>query len=139
NELVGLFEDDYIQLIRVAEAIHKSLQPPVVTFHLLKNLIFVWVKKANRKTINDSVTDYVLHECEKLITEAEIWIPISHFYIPRPFAFGRITFRARTIAMMDEWETSALAKCTTDDERTAVKTGMERRRRKFQALEIGRA
>jgi hypothetical protein len=134
NELVGLFEDDHIQLIRVAEAIHKSLRPPVVTVQLLTNLVFDWIKEAHRKTIEVSMTDYVLHESEKRITEAEIWIPISHFFIPHPFVFGRITFRAITKAMMDEWETSALAKCTTDEERTSVKTGMERRRRKFQAL-----
>lgn len=134
NEFVGLFEDDYLQLIRVAEAIHKSLRPPVVTVQLLTNLVFDWVKEAHRKTIEMSITDYVLHECEKRVTEAEVWIPISHFFIPHPFVFGRITFRAITKAMMDEWETSALARCTTDEERTAVKTGMERRRRKFQAL-----
>jgi hypothetical protein len=134
NELVGLFEGDHIQLIKVAEALHKSLRPPVVTVHLLTNLVFDWIKEAHRKTIEVSMTDYVLHESEKRITEAEIWIPISHFFIPHPFVFGRITFRAITKAMMDEWETSALAKCTTDEERTSVKTGMERRRRKFQAL-----
>lgn len=36
--------------------------------------------------------------------------------------------------MMDEWETPALSRCTTDEERTDVKIGMERRRRKFQAF-----
>jgi hypothetical protein len=51
--------------------------------------------------------------------------------------FGRVTFRAITKAMMEEWEASALSKCTTDNERTAVKTGMERRRKKFQALATG--
>jgi hypothetical protein len=134
NEYVGLFEDDYLQLVRLAEGIHKSLRPKVVTVRLLTNLVFDWVKEAHRKTINASMTDYVLQECEKRITEAEVWIPISHFFIPHPFVFGRITFRAITKVMMEEWETSALAKCTTDEERTAVKTGMERRRRKFQAL-----
>ena len=38
NELVGLFEDDFVQLIRVAEAMHKSLRPPVITVQLLTNL-----------------------------------------------------------------------------------------------------
>ena len=134
NELVGLFEDDFAQLIRIAEAMHKSLRPPVITVQLLTNLLFDWVRETHRKTINISMMDYVLPECQKRITEAEIWIPISHFFIPHPFVFGRITFRAITKAMMDDWETSALSKCTTDEERTAVKTGMERRRRKFQAL-----
>ena len=134
NELVGLFEDDYSQLIRVAESTHKSLRPPVVTVQLLTNLVFEWVKETHRKTISTSMTEYVLNESEKRITEAEIWIPISHFFIHHPFVFGSITFRAITKVMMDEWETSALAKCTTDEERTAVRNGMERRRRKFQAL-----
>lgn len=66
NEYVGLFEDDYIKLIRVAEAIHKNLRPRVVTVQLLTNLVFDWVKEAHRKTIEVSMTDYVLQECEKV-------------------------------------------------------------------------
>jgi hypothetical protein len=72
NELVGLFEDDFAQLIRVAEAMHKSLRPPVITIELLTNLLFDWVRETHRKTIDISITDYVLPECEKRITEAEI-------------------------------------------------------------------
>ena len=33
KELVGLFEDDFVQLIRVAETMHKRLRPPVITFN----------------------------------------------------------------------------------------------------------
>ena len=134
SQLLGLFEDDYVQLVRLAEALFKSLRPPVVTVELLTKLVFDWVKVAHRKNINAPMTDYVLQECEKRITEAEVWIPISNFFIPHPFVFGRITFRTITKAMMDEWEMPVLAKCDTEDERTAVKTGMERRRRKFQGL-----
>ena len=87
DEFVGLFENDYIQLIRAAEAIHKSLRPPVVTVQLLTNLVFDWIKEAHRETIAVPMTDYVLRESEKRITEAEIWIPISHFFIPWPIQF----------------------------------------------------
>jgi len=136
NRLIGLFDDDYGQLVRIAEALHKSVRPPVVTVSLLTDLVFDWIKQSHRQATDESMTDYVLHECEKRIMEAEIWIPISYFYIPRPLVFGEITFRAITKAMMDEWETSVLAKCTNDKERAAVKTGIERRRRKFQGLAV---
>ncbi|MGH9883674.1 MAG: hypothetical protein ACRD6N_19800, partial [Pyrinomonadaceae bacterium] len=80
------------------------------------------------------LTEYVLRECEKHVRQVEIWIPISHFYIPRPFVFGKVTFRAITKTMMDEWEASELVKVSTPEEASAVKTGMERRRRRFQGL-----
>jgi hypothetical protein len=136
NRLIGSFDDDYEQLVRIAEAMHKSVRPSVVAVSLLTDLVFDWIKQSHRKATDESMTYYVLHECEKRIMEAEIWIPISYFYILRPFVFGEITFRAITKAMMDEWETSVLAKCTNDEERAGVKIGMERRRRKFQGLAV---
>lgn len=133
--MVGLFDDDYMELVRLAEALQKSITPRgVVGLAQISDLIFDWVKGIHRGASTSTMADYVLVECEKLIKEFEIWIPISHLYIQRPFIFGKITFRAITKAMIDEWEASSLSRADTPEEMESVRIGIERRRVKIQGL-----
>ncbi|MGB7923442.1 MAG: hypothetical protein WCF57_09375 [Pyrinomonadaceae bacterium] len=135
GQLLGLFGEDYIELARVAEGMQKSITPRgVVSLQRLSELIFDWVKGNHRGTSTSTMTKYSLAECEKLIKELEIWIPISHLYIQEPFIFGKITFRAITKAMVDDWETSLLSNATTPEEVESVRKGIERRRPEIQGL-----
>ncbi|MDQ3820559.1 MAG: HEPN domain-containing protein [Acidobacteriota bacterium] len=135
GQMLGLFDEDYIELIRVAEGMQKSITPRgVVSSQRISDLIFEWVKAKHRGASIPMMTEYVLADCEKLIKELEIWIPISHLYIQRPFVFGRVTFRAITKAMMDEWEASLLSKATTPEEIESVRKGVERHRPQIQGL-----
>jgi hypothetical protein len=135
DQMLGLFGDDYIELIRVAEGMQKSIIPRgVVSLPRLSDLIFDWVKSKYRETSASTMTEYVLPQCEKLIKELEIWIPISHLYIQAPFIFGKITFKAITKAMIDDWEASLLSKATKQEEIEAVRMGIDRRRSKIQGL-----
>jgi len=132
---VGLFDDDYMELVRLAEAMQKSITPRwVVGLKRISDLIFDWVKGVHRGASISTMTDYVLVECEKLIKEFELWIPISHLYIQGPFDFGKITFTAITKAMIDEWEASSLSKAATPEEMESVRKGIERRRPEIQGL-----
>jgi hypothetical protein len=135
DHIIGLFEGDYIELVRLAEAMNKSITPRgVVSLNLLSELIFDWVKQRHRGISIPPLAEYVLAECEKQIKELEIWIPISHLYIQSAFVFGKITFRAITKAMMDDWEASALSRVTEAEEIEGVRKGIELRRQKVQGL-----
>jgi hypothetical protein len=135
GELMGLFDEDYTELTRIAEGVQKSITPRgVVSMQRLSDLIFDWAKQRHRGAAIPAMVEYVLTECEKLIEEQEIWIPISHMYIQSPFVFGKITFRAVTKAMMDDWEAALLAKATTPEEVESIRKGVERRRPIIQGL-----
>lgn len=135
GQLIGLFGEDYTELTRVAEGIQKSITPRgVVSLLRLSDLIFDWAKQTHRGAPIPTMVEYVLSECEKLIKEQEIWIPISHLYVQSPFVFGKVTFRAVTKAMMDDWEASLLAKASTPEEVESIRKGVERRRPIVQGL-----
>jgi hypothetical protein len=70
------------------------------------------------------MTEYVLTESEKLVEQLEIWLPISHLFIQQPFIFGKITFRAVTKTMVDDWEASLLSRAKTPKEVESVKKGI---------------
>lgn len=135
GQMLGLFGEDYVELTRVAEGTQKSITPRgVVSLERISDLIFDWVKTKHRGASIPAMIEYVLAECEKLIKELEIWIPISHLYIQRPLDFGKIKFRAITKAMMDKWEASLLSKANTPEEVESVRKGVERRRPQIQGL-----
>ena len=135
GQMIGLFGDDYTELVRIAEGMQKSIRPrEVVSLRRLTDLIFEWVKDKYRGTSIPTMTEYVLAESEKLIKELEIWIPISQLYIQAPFVFGKITFRAITKAMIDDWEASILSKANNPEEVESVRRSFERHRQDIQGL-----
>lgn len=135
EQLLGLFGEDYTDLVRLAEGMQKSINPRgVISLRRLSKLIFDWVKYKHRQAAIPAMTEYVLAECEKLIKEFDVWIPISYLYIPSPFVFGKVTLRAITKDMIDEWEASKLAKVTEPEEIESVRKGFEQHRKDIQGL-----
>lgn len=135
GQLLGLFDEDHTNLIRLSEGMQKSTNPrDVVSLQLLSELIFDWLKQKHRGASVPAMTEYVLAECEKQIEEMEVWIPISLLYIQSPFILGKITFRAITKTMVDDLEASVKAKCTKPEEFDSVQQFIERIRKEIQGL-----
>ena len=82
------------------------------------------------------MTQSVLDKCQEVIKEREIWIPISRLYIQAPFPFGKVTFKAITKSMIDDWEARVLSKVTKPGEIESVSKGFERRRQQIQGLAV---
>ena len=134
EKVLGLFDNDYKNLIRIAEAFQKSINPKgTVSIELLENLLFDWIKLKSRNETELSTTEFVLSECEKEIKEYEVWIPISLLYIQAPFVLGKITFRAITKSMIDDWETRNSSKAEEKDIE-GIKVYFERIRKDIQGL-----
>lgn len=134
EKIVGLFDNDYKNLIRIAEAFQKGITPKgTVSIELLEDLLFDWVKLKSRNETELSMTEFILSECEKQIKEYEVWIPISLLYIQSPFVLGKITFRAITKSMIDDWETRDLSKAK-EKEIEAIKIYFERIRKDIQGF-----
>jgi hypothetical protein len=135
DQILGLFDEDYVQLAGLAEGLQKAIVPhAVVSLRKLHTLLFEWLKLKYRAQTSASMTEYVLDECEKLIKDREIWIPISRLYVQSPFVLGKITFRVITKRMIDEWQERVLAKATDLEERESILKGFERHRTDVQGL-----
>jgi hypothetical protein len=135
EQRIGLFEDDHTELIRISEGMRKSITPRnTVSISLLSELIFDWMKHRHRGESNLLMTDFVLAECEKRVKELEIWIPISHLFIVSPFTLGKITFKAITKTMVDDWEASRLSKLTKPEALNSNRQFFESLRKDIQAL-----
>lgn len=133
GKIVGLFEDDYALLLEIAEAMQRVIKPHnVVSVRRISDLIVEWIKLRYRSITEQPLTAFVLPECEKVIKEREIWIPISRFYIPMPFLFGKVTFKAITKQMIDDWYDRALSKGTEHKE--SIDKGFEQIRKAIQGL-----
>jgi hypothetical protein len=135
GQMLGLFGEDHLELVRLAERLQKTIAPrKVVSFQRLSALVFDWVKQKHRESSIPPMTEYLLSECEKLIEQLDVWVPISQLYIQAPFDFGKITFRAITKSMIDDWEARVLSKTTEPEEAESVRKGFERHRREIQGL-----
>ena len=94
-----------------------------VSFETLSNQLFDWVITKSVNKNNLSMTDYVISECEKLIEESEIWIPISALHIQSEFEIGKVTFKTISREMLDEWERSTRSAIPNMTDDANVKLG----------------
>jgi hypothetical protein len=129
--LIGLFDENFRNLVRIAEGMQRteSLRN-TVSAELLIDLIFNWVEQRYKKLSTVPMTEYVLGECEKRIEELEIWLPISKLRIASELVIGKITFKTITRKMLDDWQAQGPPK--TPDHEAAVKQFIDQKRREMQ-------
>lgn len=101
---IGLKEDGYLKLKRLAEDMQKSkalIDRVSITF-LTKN-IFDWMKKKYTNSTPLSMSDYVLKKCEEGISELEVWVPVAQLHIQSEIKLGKIIFKTITRDLIDSW------------------------------------
>lgn len=107
---VGLFEEGYKDLVRLAEKIQKVKNVgDRVSKELLVDLIFKWVAAKYLEKADVPMTEYVLAECEKEMREVEIWIPVAMLSIQSDITIGRVTLKTVTKEMLDPWFSAVAA------------------------------
>lgn len=137
ERLLGLFDEDYKELARIAEGMQKAISPKnVIGTEKISELIFEWIKEKYRGEDISGMVEFVLAETENEISEFEIWIPISHLFIGAPFSLGKITFKAITKKMMDEYEESWLSKVPNEEDRQKIHFKFEQKRSQMQSLAV---
>lgn len=102
---VGLFDDGYRNLVRLAESMQNNkVLRDAVSSELLKDLIFNWIKANHSQPSQSSMTEFVLLECENQIKEFELWIPVSNLLLfGSEVTVGRVTFKTITREMLDAY------------------------------------
>lgn len=135
TDLVGVFDEGYKNLIRIAEGMQKAR--PVrnrVSLSLLSDVIFDWMALRHQSLPATPMTEYVLGECEKQIREIEIWIPVYMLHVQSDVTIGQVTLRTITRKMLDDWREEFLSKATDDATRAAVEQFILKQRGRLQGF-----
>ncbi len=109
--LIGLKEDSYLKLKRLAEDMQrtKALTDRVSITFLIKN-IFDWMRKKYKNCISLSMSEFVLKRCEEEINEFEVWIPVAQLHINSEIKLGKIMFKTITRDLIDSWSAAYKSK-----------------------------
>lgn len=138
GRIIGLYGEDYAELVSIAEGLEKSVNPKnKVSFDFISERIFEWVKYKYQGLEIPQLVEFILSESEKQIEENEIWIPISELHIAFPFKIGNVVFRAITKQMMNEYEETKLSDLPDLEDKTKFQVFFDRKRTKFQGLCVG--
>lgn len=101
----GIFEEQYKQLLKLAESIGKS--PAFrdrVSIVTIKQLIYEWISKSCSQAINIPLVDFIVENVKEAIVQQEMWVPIRYLHIQKPFSVGKVTFRPVSKTFLDEIE-----------------------------------
>jgi hypothetical protein len=105
GQTIRVVGENYQKIAQIAGGIQKVPDfRDTVSVELLIDLIFAWLKGRYKQTNSQSMTDYVVSECEKMIQDYEVWIPIAWTRIESELEFGNVKIRTITRGMIDRWE-----------------------------------
>jgi hypothetical protein len=106
--LIGLFDDNFKNLVRIAEGMQRTAGlRHSISVELLIDLIFDWAEQRYKKLLTTPMTEYVLDKCEKQVEELEIWLPVAELRIGTEIQIGKITLKTVTRKMLDDWQAQA--------------------------------
>lgn len=102
---IGLFNCNFISLVKLAEDIQKSGDLySKVSIKYIYQTIFEWMRLKYTGKSQVVVLDYFLSMCEQDILQYEIWIPIAHTIIEGEFHVGTIKITNLSKDIFDSWE-----------------------------------
>jgi hypothetical protein len=135
SELVGLFDESYKKLVRLAEAMQKTkFLRSAVSVTFLTDLVFEWLQHRYETKSVPAMSEYVLSKSAPALQEIELWLPIHMLHVQSDLTIGRVTLRTVTRAMMDEWREGYLSHAENDETIAVVERFMERERNRLQGF-----
>ncbi len=103
----GLFDENYKELIRLAENLQRTKGvSEFVSVKLLIDLIFEWIANFYTGKTGLSMCEYVLPKCEEKIIRSELWFPVHRTLIEKEIPIGKIVFKVITKQMIDDWQSA---------------------------------
>lgn len=80
-----------------------------------------------------SCSDHLLDRLPSDIEDFEVWIPIAFLSVESELSLGRVTFKAISAALFDDWQ-RRYEQARPESERDAIRREMQRRRQRMQGL-----
>ena len=103
-------EEQYQALRQIIDALLKTTWiRDSVSSSFLEGAIINWCR-SQLKSEEVTLSDFIISECRKAITDYQVWVPIAHLEIQNPIRFGVVSFETISKNMLDEKEQQLLAK-----------------------------
>jgi hypothetical protein len=135
GKLIGLGEEDYPQLAKLARSIQKTPAfRNTVSVQFVEDALFRWSLKTCKQETTQSACNFVIGEATTSVRELEIWIPIYSLHVQTPFNVGSVVYKTITREMLDVWQQGIRSKAGESPE---VLEALKRRRKELQALAAG--
>lgn len=125
---------DYVELHTLAEAVQNTKAlANVASTKFIRTHIFSWAKRRFAGTARETMISSLIAHLETVVSNQEVWIPITHLYLQSPVTVGHVNFRTMDAALFDTWVADARANENVATEgRTKVLEWIESGRIKFQ-------
>jgi hypothetical protein len=135
GEQTGIYENDYTDLLKLAETIFKVKSVNShCSFTTIEKILCQWVKEKYCDNNFPNFTEYLVSESKKLMDNFNVLIPISNLCIEHDFKIGKIIFKPISKGIIDLWE-DQLLKCNPGKE-IDIKKFIESRIRPFQGYTV---
>lgn len=127
RNVLGLFDEDYKELVRLAENLQRTKGiSEFVSVKLLTKLIFEWIADFYNRKTTLSMCQYVLPKCEEKIIRSELWFPVHRTLIEKEIQIGKITFKIISKQMIDDWQALLELHTIGSKEQAQVRFDMDR-------------
>lgn len=108
---IGIYKNDYKQLINLAHNIFRL--KPIKNYcssNSIEAALCEWIKQRYSNPQYPDFIDYLQEKINKLISNFEVWIPITYLCIQKPIKIGKVVFKPITKKLIDLWEKQFLQK-----------------------------
>lgn len=104
EDIYGFFEDDYSAFVNLVDQIQRTIElRDSVSKSFVADCILKWAELRVTGQQTPDVVEYLVGRCENEIKSLEVWIPIAETVIDSQFDIGKVTFKAVTRSMIDDW------------------------------------
>lgn len=111
SNLIGLYENNFRNFIKLSESIHRLSEIRyIISFKTIKEILFDWIIKKFKRQLNVDFIDFLLKECQQKIQDNEIYVPIYGLRIESDFNLGHVRFLKISKELIDKWELNLLDK-----------------------------
>lgn len=115
GSVLGIFGEDYKQLVRLAETMQGSkILRDRVSVRFLVDSISNWIARSYRQTDVIPMSNVILTEVENAIDEIEIWLPVAMLYVETDIVLGRVVLKTITKEMIDAYHSATIEQIVRD-------------------------
>ena len=138
NQNIGLFEENFTQLLKLSEDIQKAgnLYEKVNT-EFIYETIFGWMKDKYSGKMKEEMIEFFIKKCVEEIKPFEIWVPIAQTVVEEEISIGIVKIKNMTVEVFDKWEEELLNISKDEDHSASIKKFIEKERKVKQGRSVG--
>lgn len=134
---IGLFNENFISLVKLAEDMQKGRELySMVSVEYIYKIIFDWMSLKYTGKMQDEAVDYFINKCEQDIQSYEVWIPIAHTIIDGEFQVGALKITNLSKEIFDTWEAESIINAPNESRKVSSEKYYEKERKRKQGFAV---